>query len=78
MDCWEFMNCGREAGGVNEKELGVCPAYPDSGRNCARVAETLCGGEVQGTFITKLVSCLECAFYRSVNYDRLKVYKRQC
>lgn len=50
MNCWEFMKCGRELGGSKVKELGVCPAYPDHGRQCARVVGTLCSGEVQGSF----------------------------
>ena len=26
------MNCGREEGGANVGDLGVCPAYPDNGK----------------------------------------------
>jgi len=69
--CWEFMQCGREAGGANAHLLGVCTAYPSHGRACARVAGTLCGGTVQGTFAQKLGTCLSCRFYTSENYDRL-------
>lgn len=70
MNCWEFMKCGREKGGTKADELGVCPAYPDHGRHCARVAGTLCNGKVQGMFALKLASCLKCDFYNSVHYDR--------
>jgi hypothetical protein len=73
MNCWEFKKCGREKGGSNEKTLGICPAYPDQGRQCARVAGTLCGGVVQGTFASKLANCLKCEFYTSDNYDRTRV-----
>jgi len=38
MNCWEFMKCGREKGGAKATDLGICPAYPDHGRHCARVA----------------------------------------
>ncbi|MGD0283853.1 MAG: two-CW domain-containing protein, partial [Dissulfurispiraceae bacterium] len=31
MNCWEFKKCGREMGGVNIEQLGVCPAYPHGG-----------------------------------------------
>ena len=65
MNCWEFNQCGREDGGENADDLGVCPAYPKHGQVCARVAGTLCGGEVQGTFAQKLGTCLECKFYQS-------------
>lgn len=70
MNCWDFMNCGREAGGRNVAEKGICPAYPDGGKTCARVAGTLCKGEIQGTFAVKLMECLHCSYYRSEHYDR--------
>ena len=70
MNCWEFKKCGRETGGVNAKQFGVCPAYPNSGKTCARVAGTLCEGKVQGAFTSKLASCMKCDFYLSANYDR--------
>ena len=68
MNCWEFMRCGREAGGKNVDELGVCPAYPDHGHSCARVAGTICGGVVQGSYAFKLLDCLKCPFYNSEHY----------
>lgn len=74
MNCWEFKKCGREAFGVNAKELGVCPAFPDHGTHCAHIAGTLCGGAVQGTFAFKMTTCLQCEFYKSLNYD--KTYRR--
>jgi hypothetical protein len=70
MNCWEFKKCGREAGGLKTKELGACPAYPNDGRRCARVAGTLCGGKVQGSFAMKVVNCMKCDFYLSGNYER--------
>ena len=70
MNCWDFKKCGREAGGAKAKELGVCPAYPTHGKHCARVAGTLCGGKVQGSFAMKVASCMQCDFYKSADYDR--------
>ena len=70
LNCWEFKQCGREAGGAKARELGVCPAYPDHGHDCARLAGTLCGGKVQGSFANKITSCLKCKFYNSPNYAR--------
>jgi hypothetical protein len=70
MNCWEFKKCGRGQGGSTSKELGVCPAFPDFGKQCARVAGTLCDGEVQGTFVINFINCLECDFYRSKYYDK--------
>lgn len=70
MNCWEYKKCGRERGGSKAAELGVCPAYPNGGRECAKVAGTLCGGKVQGSFATKLGSCMQCEFYKSAHYGK--------
>lgn len=70
MNCWEFKKCGREQGGPNVQEFGVCPAYPSHGKHCARVAGTLCGGEVQGGFSTKLINCMQCDYYNTPHYDK--------
>jgi hypothetical protein len=79
-NCWEVKKCGREPGGKNSKELGVCPAtLPNeydgvnrgthAGRFCWAVAGTLCKGEMQGTYAKKLMSCLNCGFLNQVNED---------
>ncbi len=60
MNCWEFMKCDRQS---------TCPAYPHHGVHCARVAGTLCGGKVQGTFALKLTNCMQCDYYKSQHYD---------
>jgi hypothetical protein len=76
-NCWEYKKCGREPGGANADELGVCPAASEvhadgvnfgknGGRACWAIAGTLCGGAVQGTFAAKLPSCLKCEFYQLV------------
>jgi hypothetical protein len=76
-NCWEFKGCGRETGGANAVELGVCPSYEETradgvnggrngGRSCWAIAGTLCGGEPQGTFARELRTCLECDFYKKV------------
>lgn len=76
-NCWEFMKCGREPGGAQVKHLGICPAAQkgeakgvnggDSrGRICWAVTGTFCGGEIQGTFAQKEISCLDCPFFKFV------------
>lgn len=70
INCWEFKKCGREQGGSNAKNLGICPAYPDNGRNCAIIAGTLCEGKVQGTFAAKLTECVHCDFFNSYHYKK--------
>lgn len=76
-NCWEFSNCGRESGGVREKELGVCPAAADvrldkvhqgrnAGRACWVIAGTLCEGKPMGSFVRKHKNCTSCDFYKLV------------
>ncbi|MDH5718927.1 MAG: hypothetical protein OEZ22_14970 [Spirochaetia bacterium] len=79
-NCWEIKNCGREAGGSKEKELGVCPATENikynginsginGGRYCWAIAGTLCGGIVQGEFAKKKGACIICEFYQQVRKE---------
>jgi hypothetical protein len=76
-NCWEFMKCGREPGGVNAEELGVCPAstfvpFNDihggtaAGRACWAVAGTMCRGKVSGMYAKKLGDCGKCEFHSLV------------
>ncbi len=71
MNCWEFKKCGRVLGGEKVEEFGVCPAYPDGGKICARIVGTLCDGEVQGAFAMKLAHCMICDFYKSEHYIKV-------
>jgi len=77
LNCWEAKKCGRQPGGSRAGELGVCPAAVEqkadglnggrnAGRICWALAGTLCGGKVQGTFATKVGTCMECDFYQTV------------
>ncbi len=79
-NCWEYKKCGREPGGVNVKDSGVCPAAREDkldgvhagkngGRACWVISGTWCGGTVQGTFAKKFVSCGSCDFYRLVKTE---------
>ncbi len=79
-NCWDFKNCGREPGGENAGELGVCPAAIDkrlhgihegrnAGRACWVIAGTLCGGKIQGTFAQKYDNCASCNFYQTVKLE---------
>jgi hypothetical protein len=67
--CWTYFKCGRIPGGAKEKELGICPAYPDNGRFCWHIAGTLCKGQVQGTFAQKKKSCFQCEFFQLVQKE---------
>lgn len=79
-NCWEVKNCGRQAGGIKAADFGVCPANTErrvdgvnggtaGGRACWAVTGTLCGGQVQGTFATKLGNCMACEFYKMVQTE---------
>ena len=69
-DCWEFKRCGREKGGAKVNEMGVCPAWPDHGTDCAIVKGTYCGGEVQGDFASKIAHCSKCDYFKSEHHLR--------
>ncbi len=80
LNCWEFKKCERIPGGAKAAELGICPAAVEShttgmnrglngGRACWAIAGTLCDGVVQGTFASKISSCLKCKFYQLVNEE---------
>lgn len=66
MNCWEFMNCGREKGGFAEEELGVCPAYPDKGRTCFNEVGTFCGNKDPEK---NSKDCQKCQFYLHVQAE---------
>ncbi len=80
LNCWEYKKCGREQGGKNFAELGVCPAALDTsfdginrgkngGRVCWAIAGTFCEGEIQGAFADKRDSCVNCEFFKKVNSE---------
>lgn len=80
INCWEFKRCGREPGGANVHELGICPAAIAKncdgihggicgGRACWAISGTLCNGRLQGTSASKLKNCLKCDFYQQVQVD---------
>jgi hypothetical protein len=86
LNCWEVKKCGREKGGVNAAELGVCTAAElskaeginggkNGGRICWLIAGTLCGGKVQGSYAQKLSNCLKCEFYVKVKSEEGDSFK---
>jgi len=79
-NCWEIMKCGRELERNKVKDSSVCPAASDTsceginggknaGRICWAVAGTFCGGEVQGNFAKKSLSCMSCKVLHLVKYE---------
>lgn len=80
VNCWEFKSCGRQPGGRRVADSGVCPAAEEmrlngvhdgsnAGRSCWIIAQTLCRGEVQGTFARKFKDCTVCDFYQTVKKE---------
>ena len=69
--------CGREPGGNNVSEFGICPAARETslegfnqgksgGRACWAISGTFCEGSVKGTFAAKLNDCKQCGFFKLV------------
>lgn len=86
MNCWEYHKCGREPGGDNVKEFGICPAAIEirtnginegvnGGRACWAITGTFCGGSVAGSFASKVSSCQLCQFYRLVAREQKESFK---
>lgn len=84
-NCWDFKKCGREPGGKKTAELGVCPAATETrtnginagrngGRACWAIGGTLCDGQQQGVYATKLKLCMECDFYQLVRDEEESRY----
>jgi hypothetical protein len=80
LNCWEIKKCGREPGGSKADEMGVCPAAAEEsvdginngkngGRICWAIAGTFCGGQVQGNFAKKQVSCMSCEVFKRVKEE---------
>ncbi len=82
LNCWEFMKCERQPGGLLAEERGVCPAAIDTthdgkngGRCCWVIAGTFCEGEIQGTFAVKYDLCKQCDFYALVKEEEHPYFK---
>lgn len=83
MNCWEFLNCGRNPGGEKCAEQGVCPASAEkrldgvhggtnAGRACWTVSGTMCNEPIPKTFVQKCRTCAECDFFKTVQAEEGK------
>ncbi len=79
-NCWQVKQCGRELGGKNAGEKGVCPASISSeyngvnrgenaGRFCWAVENTHCTRKSQSSVADTLMCCINCDFFQQVNED---------
>ncbi|PXY03063.1 hypothetical protein DF185_02940 [Marinifilum breve] len=84
-NCWEITKCGRQVNGENVKEMGVCPAaLPNEfngvhkgnagGRFCWAINGTFCGGEINGTFAEKFITCLNCKVFKYVQDEEERYF----
>jgi len=80
LNCWEYKKCGRESGGVNAEELGICPVAVEKkadgmnggingGRICWGVARMPYFGKNKSACCNSLISCLECDFFKLVSTE---------
>jgi len=73
-------NCGRQHEGSKVAELGICLASQSNqyegknngefaGRYCWKLAGTLFGGQVQGSFASKMMDCTRCEVFIQVKQE---------
>jgi hypothetical protein len=81
INCWEFHKCGREPGGTEVAEFGVCPASEskqhngknggiNGGRYCWKIAGTLCDIYTKNNKPEKILKCVTCKFYKLVQDEQ--------
>jgi hypothetical protein len=80
LNCWEVLDCGREPGGRNTEEMGVCPTAVETsldgvhggvnaGRACWIVGGLTCTSGNPGEFSSRTHDCAVCRFRATVNED---------
>jgi eukaryotic-like serine/threonine-protein kinase len=81
INCWQYKKCGRQIGGENAKNLGVCPAAIEKrvdginggeyGGRCCWAVEggILCDGQSEDLFALKLIGCIQCNFFTLVKKE---------
>lgn len=83
-NCWEYKGCGRQPGGGNAKELGICSAAnnqkahkinngKNGGRACWAIDDTACDNGKSST--EKLAICFKCDFYAKVRLEEGSKFK---
>ncbi len=80
LNCWEIKKCGREMRGENTSRHGVCPASTctsknginggtNAGRSCWSADGTICCRKTQGTYSSKLESCVGCEVFLLITHE---------
>ncbi|MEW6288479.1 MAG: HAMP domain-containing sensor histidine kinase [Thermodesulfobacteriota bacterium] len=60
--CWEYLGCG-----IETEPSRHCSAYPHFGRICWATAGSVSQSTIAGLTATRIATCRECSFYKSVN-----------
>ena len=85
INCWEFMKCGREPGGMNSIELGICSASVEisidginggknGGRACWALSGTFCEGRYKGVSQVKLAIASDVIFTNWFKENRTTLF----
>ncbi len=80
-NCWEYLKCGREPGGIAAEREGVCPAAisqdldsvnggRNGGRICWAVSGTNCQESTRGKCNARF--CILCPFFNKVKKEQEK------
>jgi hypothetical protein len=80
LNCWQFKKCGREPGGKNVLEYGVCliPVEigldgtnngKNGGRSCWMQREYACEEIMRTCNVQEIRECRQCDFYKIVKED---------
>ena len=86
-NCLEFRNCGRQPGGENVGDLGLCAAATTEimdgvhggskgGRACWIVVGTQCGHNAETDAQKRKSACMSCDFFNSVKKEEGANLKR--
>lgn len=85
LNCWEYVNCGREKNGLMVPVLGECKVYSDmkhdglnngigAGRACWMTHNKSCILIKSG----QIACCFDCSFYKRVVFEEeVKVHRKQ-
>ena len=80
------MKCGRNHGEGSDARKLACPTFSEerlngihggrnAGRACWVVSGTICAGEIQGLFVSKLGICVMCYFYKMVRLEKKENFR---
>lgn len=80
INCWDYIDCGRELSGAQVQDLGVCrvlryKAYHRvnggymGGRSCWQIVGTFPEGKIRCSHALELGDCTLCEFFKLVKKE---------